>query len=52
LVGTTAIFPGFGFAWYNKASCLFLESLMSSLCIRTYKYMVFNGRENVKENLL
>ena len=28
LVGTTSIFPGFGFAWYNKASCLFLESLI------------------------
>jgi hypothetical protein len=28
LVGTTAIFPGFGFAWYNRASCLFLELLI------------------------
>ena len=27
-VGTTSIFPGFGFAWYNKASRLFLDSLI------------------------
>ena len=27
-VGITSIFPGLGFAWYSKASCLFLESLI------------------------